>query len=221
VATLHVLRVFCGADGSYGNPLGVFLDGPAVPSERRQGVAAVLGFSETVFVDDRVRGVVQIFTPAAEIPYAGHPSVGTSWLLAEEGTPVDTLRLEAGDVATWRDGDLTWIRGRAEWAPRFDLVELGSAEEVEALDTPPSDLSYAWAWQDQGAGVVRARSFPISFGIDEDEATGAAATMLVTELGREILIRQGEGSEIHARPAPGGYAEIGGRVVLDELREYG
>ncbi len=47
---LHVLRVFTAPDGGGGNPLGVFLDGVAIPPERRQAVAAELGFSETVFV---------------------------------------------------------------------------------------------------------------------------------------------------------------------------
>ena len=53
MATLHVLRVFADEAGEWGNPLGVFLDGAEVPVERRQEVAADLGFSETVFVDDR------------------------------------------------------------------------------------------------------------------------------------------------------------------------
>jgi PhzF family phenazine biosynthesis protein len=79
MAELHVLRVFAAPDGTGGNPLGVFLDGPAVPEGRRQAVAADLGFSETVFVDDPRSGGVRIFTPAAELPFAGHPLVGTSW----------------------------------------------------------------------------------------------------------------------------------------------
>jgi hypothetical protein len=43
---------------------------------------------------------------------------------------------------------------------------------------------------------------------------------LVAQLGREIEIRQGRGSVIQARPAEDGRVEIGGRVVLDEVREY-
>jgi len=86
MAELHVLRVFVAPGGSGGNPLGVFLDGGAVPEGRRQAVAADLGFSETVFVDDPSAGRVRIFTPAAELPFAGHPLVGTSWLLARERT---------------------------------------------------------------------------------------------------------------------------------------
>ena len=59
---LHVLRVFVGPDGRGGNPLGVFLNGSAVPADRRPAVAAELGFSETVFVDDPKRGAIRIFT---------------------------------------------------------------------------------------------------------------------------------------------------------------
>ena len=82
---LHTLRVFLGADGGGGNPLGVILEGGAVPAARRQAVAADLGFSETVFVDDRETGALRIFTPAVELPLAGHPLVGTAWLLAHAG----------------------------------------------------------------------------------------------------------------------------------------
>ena len=78
MAELHVLRVFCDAAWSHGNPLGVFLDGDEVPEERRQEVAAELGFSETVFVDDATEGRMRIFTPGLELPFAEHPSVGTA-----------------------------------------------------------------------------------------------------------------------------------------------
>ncbi|MFG1871546.1 PhzF family phenazine biosynthesis protein [Micromonospora arborensis] len=83
VADLHVLRVFCGPGGRYGNQLGVVLDGQAVAAEQdRQAVAARLGYSETVFVDDAGTGVVDIYTPSVRLPFAGHPLVGTSWLLS-------------------------------------------------------------------------------------------------------------------------------------------
>ena len=48
-----VLRVFCGANGGYGNELGVVREGSVLPDPaERQEFAAKLGFSETVFVDD-------------------------------------------------------------------------------------------------------------------------------------------------------------------------
>jgi predicted PhzF superfamily epimerase YddE/YHI9 len=219
--TLHVLRVFLGPDGSGGNPLGVILDGAAVPPGDRQAVAAELGFSETVFVDDTETGALRIFTPAVELPLAGHPLVGTAWLLAETGTPVDTLRPPAGDVPTWRDAALTWIRGRPEWATLYDTTELESVAAVDAAAIPGGDaMVAAWAWEDEAAGRLRVRVFPNGIGIAEDEATGAAALQFGALLGRDLTIRQGVGSELHVRPGDDGTVAVGGRVALVEERSY-
>jgi predicted PhzF superfamily epimerase YddE/YHI9 len=223
MAELHVLRVFVAPDGTGGNPLGVFLDGPAVPTGRRQAIATDLGFSETVFVDDPAKGAVRIFTPADELPFAGHPLVGTSWLLARDRTAVAVLRPPAGEVPTFLDDDgVTWIRGRAEWAPEMAFRQLAGPAEVDALDGAPDGLGFAdcWAWEDEAAGRIRSRVFAPRYGIAEDEATGAAAVRLVSRLGRPITIRQGAGSLLRARPGPDGTAEVGGEVVLHERRDH-
>ena len=219
---LHVLRVFIGPDGRGGNPLGVFLDGAGVPEARRQAVAADLNFSETVFVDDRVRGTCRIFTPTAELPFAGHPSVGTSWLLRETGTPVDVLRPPAGDVAVRHDAERTWIRARTDWVDIFTITQLPTTADVEALVPPPMGTpgSYVWAWIDEAAGIVRSRSFPTDLGIAEDEATGIAAVAMGGMIGRPLTIRQGVGSEIAVVPGGDGTVEIGGRTELVQTRDY-
>ncbi len=215
---LHLLRVFCADDGSFGNPLGVFANGAEVPSEQRQAVAADLGLSEIVFVDDAVRGEVRIFTPTVELDFAGHPAVGTAWLL--DG--VEALHPPAGELAVTREGDEVFVAARPEWGPPWEFAELHSPAEVEALEGPPEghDLTEAWAWIDVGAGTIRARAFPVRIGIAEDEATGSAAARLCARLGRAIEIRQGRGSRILARPGANGFVEIGGRSVVDELRDY-
>lgn len=219
---LHVLRVFTGQAGLGGNPLGVFLDGGSIPIERRQATAAALGFSETVFVDDRGSGSLQIFTPATELAFAGHPLVGTTWLLANEGAAVHVLRPPAGEVPVRMEGERALIGGRPEWAPEFRWFELASPAEVEALRRAPEghDLGCAYAWIDERAGLVRARTFPTRLGIAEDEATGAAAVRLGAELGRDLEIRQGRGSMIEVYPRARGWVEVGGTVVLDEVREF-
>jgi predicted PhzF superfamily epimerase YddE/YHI9 len=220
----YLVNVFTGADGSYGNPLAVFLDGAAIPEPaRRQAIAADLGYSETVFVDDASTGRLRIFTPASELPLAGHPLVGTAWVIARERGSCDTLRPPAGEVATWQDGDVRWIRGRPEWAPPLELREYGSPDEVDALDGAPDGLgfAYCWAWIDEAAGLVRARSFVPEHGIHEDEATGVAALRLGGELGRSLEVRQGEGSRIYVRPGPDGSVAVGGRVVDRGQRTYG
>jgi predicted PhzF superfamily epimerase YddE/YHI9 len=218
---LHVLRVFCDGSGRAGNPLGVVLDGAAVPAERRQEMAARLGFSETVFVDDWARGEVRMFTPGAEVAFVGHPLVGTAWLLASKGRPVDVLRPPAGEVPVRRDGQLVFIAGRPEWAPPFEHLQVGSVADVDALSGPPEGhgLAAVWAWEDKAAGLVRARVFPVALGIEEDEATGAAAVRLGGLLRRPLVIRQGRGSLLRVHPLPDGLVEVGGRVELDEVRE--
>jgi predicted PhzF superfamily epimerase YddE/YHI9 len=221
VATLHVLRVFTDAVREWGNPLGVFLDGAEVPADRRQTVAAELGYSETVFVDDRGTGACRIFTPGSELGFAGHPSVGTAWLLAREGEAVDALRPPAGDVAVRFEGELTFIAARPEWSPPWHLLQMDGPAAVDELRGPPPGLDevYCWAWEDEAAGVVRSRCFAIEDGVGEDEATGSAAIVLSAGLGRELTIHQGEGSLLYARPLGEERAEVGGRVVLDEVRE--
>ena len=217
---LHVLRVFVDESGEFGNPLGVFLDGSSVPVADRQAIATELGFSETVFVDDASSGELRIFTPAVELPFAGHPLVGTAWLLANEGALPSVLHPPAGEVAVRRDGEVVWIAGRGEWAPDAEQIEAGSVSEVNALEVSPTgNDAYCWAWADEAKAIVRTRGFFPEEGIVEDEATGSAALALCVALERDLEVRQGEGSIIHAHHLGDGRAEVGGRVVLDEVRE--
>ena len=122
------------------------------------------------------------------------------------------------------EGELTYVAARAEWSPPWDLIELDSAAAIEALDGPPGgreDEIYLWAWADKETGAVRSRCFSLADGVGEDEATGSAAIMLAAELGRSLTIHQGQGlAAALRRPLGEGRAEVGGRVVLDEVREY-
>lgn len=220
--TLHVLRVFVDEQGDWGNPLGVFLDGDEVAEAERQEVAADLGFSETVFVTDRAAGALRIHTPEVELPFAGHPTVGAAWLLAESGEPVEILRPPAGEVGVRRDREGTYVSARPEWAPRFEYRRLGSPPDVEALHAAVAGGAnlYAWAWLDEAAGELRARAFVPEEGIEEDEATGSAALALCARLGRPIVVRQGRGSLIRCRLSADDRIEVGGRVALDSVRGY-
>jgi predicted PhzF superfamily epimerase YddE/YHI9 len=218
VPRLHLLRVFCGEDGSGGSPLAVFLDGAEIPPAARQAVAADLGLSETAFVDDRARGELRILTPTVELAFAGHPTVGTAWLLGDVGE----LHVPAGRLPVRRADGASFVAARPEWCPAFEWEQLESPAAVDALDGPPGGHDHlgAWAWLDERAGTVRARVFPVRYGIAEDEATGAAALLLCERLGRPIEVRQGRGSRIVAQPLGDGYVEVGGGCALDETREY-
>jgi predicted PhzF superfamily epimerase YddE/YHI9 len=221
VPTLHVLRVFVNDEGEWGNPLGVFLDGGEIPDAERQRIAAELDFSETVFVVDRERHAIHIHTPTIELPFAGHPVVGTAWLLAREGIGAGVLRTAAGEVGVRTEPGAAFATAPARWAPPFAYMRLDSPAEVKALREPPGsgENTYAWAWIDEAAGTVRARAFVPGAGIAEDEATGSAALALCARLGRPLAVHQGRGSVILCRPAGDGTTEVGGNVALDGARD--
>ncbi len=84
----HTLDVF--TDRAFGgNPLGVFPDATHLPSELMQRIARQMNLSETVFLgppeSDDGTARVRIFTPAVEVPFAGHPTVGSAIFLASRG----------------------------------------------------------------------------------------------------------------------------------------
>jgi len=85
-----------------GNQLAVFPEGEAVPEELMQPIAREINFSETVFAlppsgDGDVR--IRIFTPASELPFAGHPVLGSAVVLADgNATPAITLETGRGPV---------------------------------------------------------------------------------------------------------------------------
>jgi trans-2,3-dihydro-3-hydroxyanthranilate isomerase len=103
-----------------GNPLAVFTDARAVSPELMQTIAREMNLSESVFVlPPRTAGALcrlRIFTPGMELPFAGHPTVGTGYLLAllgraqsdaPNGTTQVVLEEEAGPVPVaiqWHDG---------------------------------------------------------------------------------------------------------------------
>lgn len=70
-----------------GNPLAVFADARGLEPDRMQALAREMNLSETTFVTESKRATrrVRFFTPTAEIPLAGHPTIGTWWVLAELG----------------------------------------------------------------------------------------------------------------------------------------
>lgn len=220
VLEVEILRVFCDADGQAGNPLGV-ADGFELARELQQAVTVTLGYSETIFVSGGAPPEIKIFNPVEQIPMAGHPLVGATWLLHRRGALGPLLRVAAGEIAARMEGDVAWIAAPAAWAPPWEHVQLPSPEEVEALRSAPDghDFVQVWAWADEPQGAVRARVFAPRVGIPEDEACGSASLLLAHRLRRELTIRHGRGSLVRARPLDAERAEVGGRVVSDGIRQ--
>jgi trans-2,3-dihydro-3-hydroxyanthranilate isomerase len=126
----HVLDVFTGTRFG-GNPLAVVLNADGLDGARMQTVAREFNLSETVFVLKPANAThtarVRIFTPAAELPFAGHPTVGTAVLLADLNrssgpAPDDALIVLEVPVGLLRVG----VRMQAGAAPfaEFDAPKL-------------------------------------------------------------------------------------------------
>ncbi|WP_020679843.1 PhzF family phenazine biosynthesis protein [Marinobacterium rhizophilum] len=134
-----------------GNPLAVFPDAGELPLAQMQQLASELNLSETVFVtsagsDNRFD--VRIFTPGGEIPFAGHPTVGTALLLArlgrlapEQGTAL-TLVQRVGDVPVQirGQGDAAIARFRTVRVPELTASPLSREEAAALVGLEPSQL---------------------------------------------------------------------------------
>ena len=113
-----------------GNPLAIFPEAEGLSSEEMQSIAKEMNLSETTFVlpatDLKAQFRLRIFTPASELPLAGHPVVGTCFVLAERGT----LSLEEGDNRIHQEC-------KAGVLPVDILVKGGRVDQVVMTQSPP------------------------------------------------------------------------------------
>ena len=104
--TFHTLDVFTDTPFA-GNPLAVVMDCEGLSEQRMQAIAREFNLSETVFLlnprDPINTARARIFTPAAELPFAGHPTIGAAVLIAELDAPL--LGLATGQAMVIYDGD--------------------------------------------------------------------------------------------------------------------
>jgi len=85
---MQFVQVDVFADAAYmGNPLAVFPDAEGLATDQMHRIASEMNLSETTFVTevDRNHYSVRIFTPSDELPFAGHPTIGTAWVLLHLG----------------------------------------------------------------------------------------------------------------------------------------
>ena len=149
-----------------GNPLAVFHDGTSLTESEMQAIARETNLSETTFVfpgqadEDRERGIrVRIFTTQEELPFAGHPTLGTaSWLALHydplRGAKEITLRLNAGPIRVLID---VQTDGRSVYAtmqqnnPVFG-DQFDPAEVARVIGMTPDDLLPSFAPQSVSTG---------------------------------------------------------------------
>jgi trans-2,3-dihydro-3-hydroxyanthranilate isomerase len=116
-----------------GNPLAVFTEGQNLQEDQLQKIAREMNLSETTFVypssTDDADFDVRIFTPTREIPFAGHPTIGTAFVLRQNGgisnNPI-RLSFKAGIIPVWEEND----KGFMLHPPAKILHEIGHSEKI-------------------------------------------------------------------------------------------
>lgn len=203
-----------------GNPLAVFLDADRLPEELMPRIARELNLSETVFVlRGRTQGALRrlrIFTPGMELPFAGHPVIGTAALLADRG-----LVTFAGEYAGFTlEAEVGLIRIRVRrriGVPTFAQLTSAQLPQRGPAAPAPADLArlVGLGTEDLGQGADQPEAWscgvPFLFIPLRDAATLGRVQLNLTEWGRTIanfwaphvfvFCRQPElpGSDVRAR----------------------
>jgi PhzF family phenazine biosynthesis protein len=172
----RILNVFTNnGEKLSGNPLAVVEDGSGLDPAQMEALARQFNLSETTFIlpSKRAAALVRIFTPAYEMPFAGHPTLGTAHVCRALGLGGDQLGLEmrAGIIPVTSNGN-HWTLRAAPSTSR--LVESSAAEIARLLGLESGDIGFQPLWLKAGreqliipltseAAVRRARPKPEMF----------------------------------------------------------
>ena len=144
----RIVNVFTvDGDRFSGNPLCVFEDARGLTTEQMQSLARQMNLSETTFVlpSNTATAHVRIFTPGFEMPFAGHPTLGTASVVGGESI---TFEMKAGLVAvTHAHGAWTLRTARG---PTTRTVEASRADLARMLSLPDDAVSDEPLWVDTG-----------------------------------------------------------------------
>ena len=146
-----------------GNPLCVFEDGRGLDDATMQALALQFNLSETTFVlpSNEATAQVRIFTPTFEMPFAGHPTLGTAHVVRALRASGDriTLQMKAGVIPVSAQDDRWTLEANA---PKHRAPDASPAELAEALGLAAADVGPGPPlWVDAGSEqlVVPLRSF--------------------------------------------------------------
>ncbi len=150
--TFYIVDVFA-VEKYTGNQLAIFTDASTLSEEQMQQLAKEMNYSETTFITStqlRDGGYdVRIFTPNKELPFAGHPTLGTAYIIQQTiiNQPVETvnLNLKVGQIpVTWHNtddmGEVLWMRQKP---PTFhQIFEASALAPVLSLDMNEIDARF-------------------------------------------------------------------------------
>jgi trans-2,3-dihydro-3-hydroxyanthranilate isomerase len=180
MATFSFVTVDVFTDRRFGgNPLAVFPDARGLSDADMQSLASEFNLSETTFVlppaDPANTARVRIFNRKAEMPFAGHPNVGTGWVLAQQGrAPEGKLRFEE-------------IAGLVEIETAPDLVTIAAPQPLSLGPEMPVELLAGCVGLAPGDVVTKAHR-PVCASVGNSfvvaEVTGDALTRATPDLAR-------------------------------------
>jgi trans-2,3-dihydro-3-hydroxyanthranilate isomerase len=197
----RIVNVFTQGDTPFtGNPLCVFENGASLDAPQMQALALQFNLSETTFIlpSQRASAGVRIFTPRYEMPFAGHPTLGTAHVCRALGLAADILTLEmpAGIIGVQAAGDRWTLQANApSWReferPRGELAQMLGVAENEIRERP--------LWVNAGteqlivpltteAAVRRAALRPEAVS-DLQNGNGAAMAYVFAGAGEHLLAR--------------------------------
>ena len=138
----RILNVFAREGRLTGNPLAVFEDARGIDDETLQALARQFNLSETTFIlpSGKATARVRIFTPSYEMPFAGHPTLGTAHVVRDVASAGDALTLEmkAGIIPVTAKGDRWTLKGNP---PKSRSEKLDNAELAEILGIDAADIA--------------------------------------------------------------------------------
>jgi PhzF family phenazine biosynthesis protein len=225
----RLLNVFtAGGARLSGNPLCVFEDGSGLDAVQMQALARQFNLSETTFIlpSKRAAALVRIFTPAYEMPFAGHPTLGTAHVCRALGLGGEQLGLEmrAGIIPVTSHGDHWTLRAQPASSR---LVEMQPAEIARLLGLEAGDIGFQPLWVKAGkeqlvipltseSAVRRARPRAETFERLKSVDGQGMAYVFASTGGKKILARFffPDGSAVLEDPATGSAcANLGGWFV--------
>jgi PhzF family phenazine biosynthesis protein len=147
----RILNVFARDGRLTGNPLCVFEDGAGLDDATLQALARQFNLSETTFIlpSERATARVRIFTPAYEMPFAGHPTLGTAHVVRSLKSSGDQIELEmkAGVIPVSAAGDRWTLAANPR---RWREVAESRADLADMLGLEPQDLAERPLWVNTG-----------------------------------------------------------------------
>lgn len=196
-----------------GNPLAVVPDARGVTPEVMQAIAAEFNLSETTFVlppdDPAHTAQVRIFTPRAELPFAGHPNVGTAFVLATGAGGTSAARPFAGDTVVFEEKAglvaLTLLRdGTAVTGARLAAPQELSVGETIASDIVAAACSLVLEDLDTRlhAPCVASCGLPLIFAALSGRAALAAARPRLDVFAQHIPVTRAVGIHLYVAAAP-------------------